>query len=89
MPHPGSSPLGLCLLAGCGKWHLFPFPLCSHACTPPVEDKKGRTLQPRETLVHLHPRYEVQGWSPTASEGPLFGAGVRSICNNGEDGAAG
>lgn len=24
MPHPCGSPLGLCLSAGCGKWHLLP-----------------------------------------------------------------
>lgn len=87
MPHPGSSPLGLCLLAGCGKWHLFPFLLRSHAHMPPVKDKKGRAPQPRETLVHPHPRYEAQVWSPVASEGPV-GAGVRSTCNDGGDGAA-
>lgn len=87
MSHHSGLPLGLCLLAGCGKWHLFPFPLCSHACTPPVEDKKVRALELRETLVHPHPRYKVQVWSPIASEGP-GGAGARSICNYRGDGAA-
>lgn len=62
MPHRSGSPLGLCLLAGCGKWHLFPFPLRSRARTPPVGDEKGRALQPRQTLVHPHPRDKVQVW---------------------------
>lgn len=80
MPHHSVSPLGLCLLAACGKWYLFPFPLHSHARTPPVEDKKGTALQLHETLLHPHHRYEVQVWSPKASEGSI-GARVSSIRN--------
>lgn len=79
MPHHCVSPLGLCLLAACGKWHLFHFLLHSHARTPPVEDK-GTALQPHETLLHPCHGYEVQVWSPKASEGPV-GAGVSSIRN--------
>lgn len=66
MPHSDGSPLGLCLLAGCGKWHLFPFSLRSHAHTQQVEDKKGRALELCETLMHPYARYKVQIWSPIA-----------------------